>query len=92
MIDSNGDGKGGILDFENGQIQFSPDIWDKGVLGAYYDGGRIVVVLLEKLRGRLLQWKAEREEASGHTDPLEQQEISLRRIGDPQTPIPRRSS
>ncbi len=46
--------------------------------------------LVEPLRSRLGEWKADREAASGRPDPLDGASISLRRIGNPATPLPRR--
>ncbi|MCA1596688.1 MAG: sulfatase-like hydrolase/transferase, partial [Chloroflexi bacterium] len=43
------------------------------------------------LRARLEGWAADRRAASGHADPLEQQSIALHRIGNPETPVPRRT-
>lgn len=48
--------------------------------------------LVEPLRSRLASWKAEREAASGRPDPLDGATISLRRIGNSATPIPRRAT
>jgi len=44
------------------------------------------------LKRRLMAWKTDREAASGRADPVETQRISLKRIGDPKTPVIRRGS
>src|SRR2546430_9875169 len=36
-------GKGGYVQFDNGQISFSPAVWENGILAAYQDGNEIQV-------------------------------------------------
>ncbi|HWZ43537.1 MAG TPA: CVNH domain-containing protein [Candidatus Saccharimonadales bacterium] len=36
-------GVGGEIKFQNGAISFSPDVWPNGILGAFQDGGSIVM-------------------------------------------------
>jgi hypothetical protein len=38
-----GGGKGEYVQFQNGQVSRSPDVWERGVLAAYQDGDSILV-------------------------------------------------
>ncbi len=38
-----GGGKGGVVTFDNGQIAFSPDVWENGILAGYQSGDSITV-------------------------------------------------
>ena len=43
-----------------------------------------------ELRARLIEWSEKRADEAGQADPLETNSISLRQIGNPETPILKR--